>query len=128
MSKCLVWIFGRGASAACGLTWAVPEQWHSIDRETQVKMIKSAIRAEMNASYIDTRPYKNLLQYLKKSTNQWHHRFITTNWDYLLQREIEYMGFTIAPHWLPETHVYHLNRTVEDFEDSSFSQSFSFRN
>jgi hypothetical protein len=124
MSNCLVWLFGRGASASCGLTWTVPKQWHSIDRSSQVDLIKSAIRQEMNASYIDTRPYKNLLENLNKSTYKWHHRFITTNWDYLLQREIEEMGLSVTPHWLPETQVYHLNGTVEDFGDSNIRSPF----
>lgn len=109
---------------ACGLTWRVPIKWHSIDRDSQVDMIKSAIRQEMNASYIDARPYKNLLAHLKKSTNQWDHIFVTTNWDYLLQREIDEMGLSVAPHWLPSTQVYHLNGTVEDFGDSNIRSPF----
>jgi len=124
MSKCLVWLFGRGASAACGLTWTVPEPWHSINRDKQVEMIKSAIRQEMNAPHIDTRPYKSLLAHLKKSSNQWHHQFVTTNWDYLLQREIVEMGLSADPHWLSETGVYHINGSVEELGAINYRSDF----
>jgi len=124
MSKCLVWFFGRGASAACGLTWTVPEQWQSLDRDRQVEMIQSAIRREMNAPHINTWPYKRLIAHLKSSTDQWHHRFITTNWDYLLQREIDEMDFSVAHHWLPDTGVYHLNGSVKNFGDSNYNSPF----
>jgi hypothetical protein len=124
MSKCLVWLFGRGASASCGLNWTVPEQWHSIDRDMQAKMIKETIRNEMNAPHVDTMPYRSLLAHLKNSTKEWHHRFVTTNWDFLLEREIKEMGFWVTPHWLPDTTVYHLNGTVEDYEDSNYRSDF----
>jgi hypothetical protein len=117
MSKCIVWLFGRGASAACGLTWTVPKEWGTLDRDRQVEMIKLTLKQEMDAPYINTKPYKDLLVQLKMSKSSWHHRFITTNWDYLLEREIEELGLSVTPHWLPETHVFHLNGTVEEFED-----------
>jgi hypothetical protein len=78
----------------------------------------------MDAPYIDTQPYKYLITKLTKSKSPWHHLFITTNWDYLLQREIEGMGLSVAPNWLPETHVFHLNGTVEEIGDSSFRSPF----
>ena len=117
MSKCIVWLFGRGASAACGLTWTVPKEWASLARDRQVEKIKLTLKQEMDAPYINTKPYKDLLVQLKRSKSPWHHRFVTTNWDYLLEREIEELGLSITPHWLPETHVFHLNGTVEEFED-----------
>jgi len=125
MSGCLVWIFGRGASAACGLTWTVPIGLKKLDRDSQVSKIKLAIGQEMNSVYIDTIPYKNLLNKLGARTNSdWCHRFITTNWDYLLQREIENLDFRVAPRWLPNTHVFHLNGSVEKFEDNGYSSPF----
>ena len=47
MRNCLVWIFGRGASAACGLNWTVPTDLEKLDRHTQISKIKDAIRQEM---------------------------------------------------------------------------------
>ena len=117
MRKCIVWLFGRGASAACGLTWTVPKEWASLDRDRQVEMIKLTLKQEMDAPYINTKPYTDLLVHLKRSKSSWYHRLITTNWDYLLEREIEKLDLSVAPHWLPETHVFHLNGTVEEFED-----------
>jgi hypothetical protein len=124
MINCLVWLFGRGASSACGLTWTVPGQWRNLDRDRQIEMIKLAISREMDAPNIDTMPYKNLINQLSETKSNWHHRFVTTNWDYLLQREIDKMGWSVATHWLPETHVSHLNGTVEDFGDPSFRSRF----
>lgn len=123
MSKCLVWIFGRGASAACGLNWTVPKDWEKLDRFTQIAKIKDAIRQEMKVS--KATPYKNLLNKLSASTkHNWHHRFITTNWDYLLEREIENLNLKVAPSWLRNTHVAHLNGTVEELEDNSNRSPF----
>jgi hypothetical protein len=50
----------------------------------------------------------------------WEHRFLTTNWDTLLQREVDAVtaGMSRAPDWLPETHVFHLNGAVEDLPES----------
>jgi hypothetical protein len=125
MSECLVWIFGRGASAACGLTWTVPEGWSELERDTQVMRITEAIKREMDSEYIDTSPYRNLLDALARRTkDDWHNRFVTTNWDYLLQREVEWLGLEVVPQWLSETHVYHLNGTVEELEDNSNRSPF----
>lgn len=116
MSKCLIWLFGRGASVSCKLRWIVPEDWRDEDRDTQIEKIKEAIRFEMSSSKIDSSPYKSLLSELAKRTNPpWHHRFLTTNWDFLLQKEINQLGLTSTPIWLPETHVYHINGTVEEW-------------
>lgn len=116
MSNCLVWIFRRGASATCNLHWTVPEEWQSDDREIQIANIKKAIRSEMNSPKIDTSPYKFLLSELSNRTDSnWHHSFLTTNWDFLLQREINQLSLKAVPRWLPETHVYHINGTVEEW-------------
>jgi hypothetical protein len=123
MPNCLVWIFGRGASAACNLHWTVPKEWQAYDRNLQISKIKEAILSEMNSPHIDTGPYKLLLSELAKRTNpNWHHCFLTTNWDFLLQREIKGFGLTSAPRWLPETHVYHINGTVEKWPSAEKAQ------
>ena len=116
MRNCLVWLFGRGASVACNLRWVVPAEWRDLPHHIQEEKIRAAVRNEMNSPSIDTRPYRDLLSHLaSRSKTKWHHFFMTTNWDYLLQREIEALGLRVAPDWLPETHVHHINGTVEEW-------------
>ena len=43
---------------------------------------------------------------------------------YLLQREILNLGFTIKPYWLDDSHVYHLNGTIENLEDNTHRSPF----
>lgn len=113
--NCAVWIFGRGASVACNLRWVVPSEGMARERSFQVEKIKAAVRKEMDQSTVDTEPYKLLLSALSRRTAPgWQHRFVTTNWDYLLQREISWRGFKVLPSWLEDSHVFHLNGTVED--------------
>lgn len=54
-----------------------------------------------------------------RTVSPWRHQFHTTNWDFLLQREILALGHKVQPPWCAETHVYHLNGTVEDLPDNS---------
>jgi hypothetical protein len=42
----------------------------------------------------------------------------------LLQREILALGHTVQPPWCAETHVYHLNGTVEQLPDNSRRSAF----
>lgn len=108
------WLIGRGLSIACGLTWSVPAEWGDLERETKVDQIRNALRAEMDAAHVDSTPIQNFLDCLAKYTTEgWRHEFMTTNWDYLLQREIQKLGLKIRPTWMAESHVYHLNGTVE---------------
>jgi hypothetical protein len=51
----------------------------------------------------------------------WHHLLMTTNWDYLLEREIDRMFPEGKPHWLKDSHVFHFNGTVEVPDNSSRS-------
>lgn len=117
--NCLVWMFGRGASIACNLNWTMPESWLNYKRTTLETKIKAALLTEMARPEINARPYKLLLQDLARRTSlDWQHRFLTTNWDTLLQREIDALRLTRTPDWLPETHVFHLNGAVEDLPES----------
>jgi hypothetical protein len=117
--KVLVWLLGRGASIACGLGWTEPEAWRTLDRVTRQIRIREALLAEMSQPGVDTRPYKQLLAELAHRTVPgWEHLFLTTNWDRLLQREIDALGLTRAPPWMPETHVFHLNGAVENLPES----------
>ena len=125
MSNCLFWLIGRGASISCNLRWVVPDEINKLGREEQIQKIKEAISEEMDSSYIDTSPYKELLSILSSNTHpDWQHMFITTNWDYLLQREILNMGYTELPKWLSNSHVYHINGTVEELADNSQRSPF----
>ncbi len=89
------WLFGRGASIASGLSWVVPNEWTRdlvegrISRVAQLDRIKNAIRREMDKPFIDCAAYRCLLDFLSQRTvSEGHHRLLTTNWDYLLQREL----------------------------------------
>jgi len=92
----------------------MPREWTKEDRSLQVEKIRAAVQAEMDRPEIDTSAYQRLLAALAQRTRSgWQHRFFTTNWDFLLQREILRLGLKVAPDWLTETHVFHLNGTVE---------------
>ncbi len=110
----LVWFFGRGASIANGLDWVEPENWQSLDRDIRIQKIKETLRFEMQKIPAKIGPYSELLSILEKDTlPHWRHLFITTNWDYLLQREILESKSKILPSWLVDSQVFHLNGSVE---------------
>lgn len=124
-SKCLNWFFGRGLSISCGLPWVVPPEWASLPRETKIKRIKDALRGEMDGPFVDTTPIRRLLYLLEQHTlPNWKHYFISTNWDYLLQREIQALHLAVRPPWLRNSHVFHLNGTVEELADNSNRSQF----
>ena len=119
------WFFGRGLSIGCGLTWSVPVQWEALPREERITRIKAAVLAEMSAQCIDPSDIQHFLSLLANQTlAPWQHQFHTTNWDYLLQREILALRHTVQPPWCAETHVYHLNGTVELSPDNSRRSAF----
>jgi hypothetical protein len=121
----LIWLFGRGASIACGLPWTGPAAWDGRPREERIAAIREALRAEMNAPTVDTAPYSWLLTVLALETSPaWRHRLMTTNWDSLLQREVDMACPDICPGWLESTHVFHLNGTVDDRPDQSRRSCF----
>jgi len=120
------WLFGRGASIANGLSWLVPDKWkqdlieNRITREAHINMIIKTVRDEIQKPSVHCRTYRRLLNLMAQSTGYSnYHNLITTNWDYLLQLEVNAWikrnqpGH--APHFLG-THVYHLNGTVEPSE------------
>jgi hypothetical protein len=112
-SRRVDWFFGSGLSIGCGLPWSVPPEWRQLPRDEQVSRIKTAVLAEMDGPLVDCSDIRHLLRLLSESTVvPWRHLFLTTNWDYLLQREILALGHSIQPEWSAETHVYHLNGTV----------------
>lgn len=124
-SESVNWLFGRGLSCACKLSWEVLPEWRNIPREEKIERIKVTLRKEMDSRTIDGSVIQRLLRILEQHTSpNWRNRFITTNWDYLLQREIKALDINVLPNWLASSHVSHLNGTVEDIEDNSHRSLF----
>jgi hypothetical protein len=133
VSQNCTWLFGRGASVANGLSWVVPQDWKDdfiagqVTRETHVGMITEALRQEMTRVSENSTPYCRLLDIMASNTvDQGHHRLITTNWDYMLQRDLESWinenSGGCAPKFLSDHGtVYHLNGSTEpgDFQNRS---------
>jgi len=72
-----------------------------------------------------TEVYHKLLIFLSRNTKDGiRHRFITTNWDYLLQKAIDELNLKVLPKWLDESWVFHLNGSVEDLPDNSRRSPF----
>ncbi|TKR55361.1 hypothetical protein D7I39_11120 [Allopusillimonas ginsengisoli] len=124
-----IWLFGRGLSCSCGLSWTVPADWKNLPRDGQIERIKYAIRTEMGASNVDISCIQRLLDDLAaKTSNGRRHRFGTTNWDYLLQREmltrsiVDWDGK--LPTWLANSHVTHFNGTAEELETNKNRSPF----
>jgi hypothetical protein len=124
-----IWLFGRGLSCNCGLTWTVPGSWRTLSRDEQIERIKTAIRNEMEASDVNISCIRRLLDDLAARTphGQRHH-FGTTNWDYLLQREILVRSHGawrgVQPTWLAESHVSHMNGTAEELDNNANRSPF----
>ena len=133
MSQGCTWLFGRGASIANGLSWVVPQGWKEdllaerVTREAHVGMITEALRHEMARVPENSTPYRRLLDIMASNTiDQGHHLLLTTNWDYLLQRDVKGWINANRPGYAPRflsTHgmVYHFNGSVEpgDFQNRS---------
>lgn len=127
------WLLGRGLSIACGLGWIVPTAWGNIPRLQKIEHIRDALRQEMAAASVNCSAINQLLKLLAHhSGSGWQHQFVTTNWDYLLQRELRQFVQrgnlnsepAMKPSWLAKSHVYHLNGTVELRHDESNSSPF----
>lgn len=115
MGTVLVWMFGRGASISCGLRWSVPQEWIDDSREEQIRKIKTKLGHEMHQPHVNTEPYRILLSVLSDRTNPgWKHLFVTTNWDTLLEKEIERLDLNEVPDWLSDTFVFHYNGSIEE--------------
>ena len=125
MPQDCTWLFGRGASIANGLSWVVPQAWKDdlvadrVSRDVHVSMITDALREEMARVPQGPTPYRRLLNIMAtKTIDEGHHRLLTTNWDYLLQRDVlDWIDVNMpgyAPRFL-STHgmVYHFNGSVE---------------
>jgi hypothetical protein len=119
------WLFGRGASIANGISWVVPDIWKNdlidgrVSREQHIDMIIDKMRKEMQSDKIHTISYQKLLNFMANRTiNKGCHSLITTNWDYLLQIEVDRWIETNQPGNSPKflktnSSVLHLNGTIE---------------
>ena len=124
-TQCIAWLFGRGLSISCNLSWTVPPEWNALPCEVQIQKIKETLRSEMNSKNINCSTITNLLGILKQHTAiGWRNLFLTTNWDNLLQREILSLGLTTLPPWLSSSHVFHINGTIEDLSDNTHRSPF----
>ena len=122
MTPVVEWFFGRGLSIGCNLKWTVRDDWKGYPRAQQMHLIRQAISEQMSDPKIDTSDITRLLHILANRTAPpWQHRFHTTNWDYLLQREITqlYPAGSYKPRWLASSHVYHHNGTVEKLSNNA---------
>ena len=120
----VVWLFGRGASIECGLTWCESEYARGLEREERTRLIETELQCEMLKPHINTAIYRNLIQNLNNQTPVGsQHLFITTNWDYLLQKEIDAHIKQIRPghkpSWLLNSRVYHINGSVEPVDKAN---------
>jgi hypothetical protein len=102
------WLFGRGASIASGLPWVVPSAWKDdlasgrVARDAHVQMVIDAIRDGISKLPTEGTPYRRLLDMMATRTvDQGHHRLMTTNWDYLLQRDLTNWVEANWPGWAP---------------------------
>lgn len=124
MNSSCFWILGRGASIANGLHWAVPGEWNDdlasgrISRDEVIARIRRALNCETSKKGTHCKAYRSLVAELSERTaDGWYHRFLTTNWDTLLEQELfpiaEAAG--VVPAWLGmQSHVFHLNGTIEE--------------
>lgn len=128
MRQDCTWLFGRGASIANGFSWVVPEEWKEdllherVTREEHQNMVIEAIRSEILSSSVHCRPYQQLLHLMADRTVETgHHKLMTTNWDYLLQIELDKWIAENQPGYAPRFlgtngSVLHLNGTAEPSE------------
>lgn len=127
MSRDVVWLFGRGLSVECGVSWVEPLEWKPFAREERVGRIKKTLRAAMDAPKVNTLAIRRFLDYLGKGVSDGcRYLLLTTNWDSLLQREIDIAFPEVSP-WPKIKGVFHLNGTVEDPLDANGSSSLPRR-
>jgi len=91
-------------------------EWNQLNREDKIAQIKYQLVLEMDSPAVDTCTIRNFLQFLAEHTRDGcRHVFITTNWDYLLQRELDkYEGELNEKSVFTRIGgVFHLNGTVE---------------
>lgn len=101
MGNEVLWLFGRGLSIGCGLLWDDLSNCQQSSRDGKIGCIKRQLRQAMDAPGVSPDPIRDFLRFLSRRTEKGtRHRFLTTNWDYLLQREVSAFAETIGggPH------------------------------
>ncbi len=107
----VAWLFGRGLSIGCGLSWNIPTGLTDLPRGEKIRQIKADLLDAMGESCVDLSLIRQLLGLLSQNqTRRRQHLFVTTNWDFLLQKEIDNLPDTS---WLIEGFVHHLNGCVD---------------
>lgn len=126
MNNRVTWLFGRGLSIACGLSWDVPAEWWPLERGEKIDRISRALLVEMDAPHVSVVVIRAFLNFLAQRTKSgWRQWFVTTNWDFLLQREIlNTLPEEDVPCWLSTSHVSHLNGSIEVLPNNSHPSPF----
>jgi hypothetical protein len=129
MSGTVIWLFGRGLSIGCGLTWDIPKKCESLSRAEMVGLIKSQLAEAMQHKSVNVASISDFLRHLAEKTESGkQHLFVTTNWDYLLQQEILNLELEVRPSWLANSQVYHINGSIEVLENNSNRSPFILPN
>ncbi len=68
MAQQVIWLFGRGLSIGCGLTWDVPKEWAALPRSETIANICSTLRAEMDSIRVDQQ-HSRVTKVLAQRTN-----------------------------------------------------------
>ncbi len=58
--------FGRGRSIGYNLPWTVPEEWHALDRDIQIALIKKELAIEVDRPSIDCTDIRRFLRMLSR--------------------------------------------------------------
>jgi hypothetical protein len=97
-----------------------------LDRRDRIDKIRETLLTEMDSPGVCTKNIRRFLEFLNQKTAPgWRHFLATTNWDFLLQREVlRFITDDVRPSWLVESHVFHLNGTVEGPGDDPFRSPF----
>ena len=123
MSEHVVWLFGRGLSLHCGLDWDEPSELRLQPREVRIARIRKDLGAATDGlvSRNGTPVLDRFLRRLEERTPPGcRHTFVTTNWDDLLERAIEAGWPREVPACMRETHVFHINGTIEPGDGRPF--------
>lgn len=104
------------------LTGGFPRSYHqlvqnpnneSLRNDCIGEIIKTISNAQDSPS-VCTGPHRKLVERLRSvALGKWKHLIITPNWDLLLEREITFQMVDACPPWLVDSHVFHLNGTIE---------------
>ena len=127
----VTWLLGRGISFDCGLIWNEPKEWGSLPRECRIAKVKDALAREMVSPQVDTSVLRKFLRILDARHNArgYRHHFVTSNWDTLLDREMDALCRdrydNACPEWTRDG-ILHLNGAVDDDGISPFRSHFVF--